>query len=102
MVSVPKISVIKQNLALKKQLYKQNIKMGWQEGKRIATENHYGKARTIYTETKKSIVKTATLKELPGVLTVAGACTPIPGGFVVGYILGKAIQLIAKGVKKIK
>lgn len=102
MVSVPKISAIKQNISQKKQYYKQNAQRGWQQGKRIAAENHYGKARALYTKTKKSIANTATIKELPGVLTVAGAITPIPGGFAVGYVLGKAIQLIAKGIKKIK
>lgn len=102
-ISIPKYSQIKQNIATTKKYYIQSAKNGWQEGKHIAQINHYGKPRTLYIKTKKSIANTVgKVEELPKVLTVIGACSPIPGGFVIGYGVGKAIELIAKGIKKIK
>ena len=101
-ISIPKLSKIKRDIAASKQYYSQSVKNGWHEGKQIAAKNHYGKTRTLYTQTKKSITNTANINDLPKLLTVVGACTPLPGGFALGYVFGKAIQLVVKVIKKIK
>ena len=101
-ISIPKLSKIKRDIAASKQYYSQSVKNGWHEGKQIAAKNHYGKTRTLYTQTKKSITNTANINDLPKLLTVVGACTPLPGGFALGYVFGKAIQLVVKGIKKVK
>ena len=71
---------------------KHNIKLGLQQANRLAQQKHYGKFKTF------RIKCLSVNRKLPQNFwyTVAGMFTPVPGGFILGNLLGRFVNKVKK------
>ena len=77
--------------------YKNNFKEGWEIGGRVARIKNQNKINTFFSKFINGIKKTSVKKEhLPGILGAIGLITPIPGGSILGYGIGKLFNTFKK------
>ncbi len=77
--------------------YKTNAQNGWQIGKRLSQVKHMSKYKSFYTKIYSSIAKTRFRKEdIPALMGGIGAISPLPGGTVLGYVIGKILHRCLK------
>ena len=81
--------------------YKSNAKQGWQTGKRLSEIRQYGKTRSFLTGISGSVAKTKIRNQdiFPAVLAGVGTVSPLPGGSIIGYQLGRLINKLFKLAK---
>lgn len=81
--------------------YKTNAKQGWQNGKKLSKIRKYGKTKSFLTGLRGSVAKTKIRNQdiFPAVLAGLGTISPLPGGSIVGYQLGRLINKLFKFAK---
>ncbi len=80
--------------------YNNNFNNGWQIGKRLGEIKHYNAPQKLGTKLLGAASKTKVKKEhLPALLGGIGLLTPLPGGSLLGFSIGKLINRLAKLIK---
>lgn len=81
--------------------YRANATQGWQNGKRLSEIRGYGKTKSFLTRLGGSIAKTKVRNQdiLPAVFAGLGTVSPLPGGTIVGFQLGKLFNKLFKFAK---
>ena len=82
------------------QYYKNNVQRGWEIGNRVAKVQNLNSGKAFYSKVKGAITRTKVKKEhLPAILGGVGFASPLPGGSVIGFGIGKAINYLSKYFK---
>ncbi len=80
--------------------YKNNFQTGWQSGARFSQIKKHNQIRSCADRFIGGVSKTKIKKEhIPMILGGIGAITPIPGGSILCYGIGKIVTKILKGIK---
>ena len=80
--------------------YKNNFKTGWQSGARLSKIKKHNQVRAYADKFIGGFSKTKVKQEhIPTILGGIGAVSPVPGGSIVGYGLGKLITKVLKVFK---
>ncbi len=80
--------------------YKNNFKTGWQTGTRLSKIKKHNQLRSCADKFVGGFSKTKVKQEhIPMILGGIGAVSPIPGGSIVGYGVGKLITKMLKAFK---
>ena len=81
--------------------YKANATQGWQTGKRLSEIRGYGKTKSFLIGLSGSVAKTKVRNKdiLPAVFAGLGTVSPLPGGTIVGFQLGKLFNKLFKFAK---
>lgn len=113
MVSFPKVNVrtgiqtakktvgaIQSEMKSTGRYYRDNAQVGWKMGKRLSNIKGYGNTKSFIAQLRGVIAKTNMRKEdIPIFLAGVGTVSPLPGGSVLGYGIGKAINHVLKMIK---
>ena len=116
MLNIPKVTVgyVTKNIDKARQLssnitseirstgkyYYGNAALGWQTAGRLSDIKHFSSVKKLSLRIANTLSKTKVKQDhIPTILGGIGAISPVPGGCVIGYALGKFINW---GVKLIK
>lgn len=80
--------------------YKNNFQTGWQEGARLSKIKKHNQVRSCADKFVGGLSKTKVKQEhIPMILGGIGTVTPVPGGSILGYGLGKLITKLLKYIR---
>ena len=72
----------------------------WQTAGRLSDIKHFSPTKKFVLKIANTLAKTKVKQEhLPTLLGGVGTFSPIPGGTILGYALGKAINSVTKFIK---
>lgn len=110
MVSIPKINISSNIKTIKKvagtipaeikttgKYYTSHAKDGWEIGTRLSKQKQLSKTQSFIAKIKGVFATTKIKQEhIPTILGGIGTVTPLPGGSIIGYGLGKVINKLIK------
>ena len=89
------------NVSTSMKTIKNTAKQGWQNGKKLSKIRKYGKTKSFLTGLRGSVAKTKIRNQdiFPAVFAGLGTVSPLPGGTIVGFQLGKLFNKLFKFAK---
>ncbi len=80
--------------------YKGNFLYGWESASRLSRIKKYNSSKSFIYKIIGAISKTKVKNEhIPTILGGVGAISPLPGGTILGYGIGKVISKLIKSFK---
>lgn len=91
------VKTVSKDISSTKSYLLDNARSGWSYGRQVSKKKDLSTVEGLYTKTKFAVKQTKLRKQdLPAVAGLIGAFSPIPGGSLIGYGLGKLIQFLRK------